>query len=102
MFNGANRSAGPVVPAIVEPNVPTIDALGVPAIEEPGVPFETIGDGATVDTVDPDVFIAVDVIVGGTNVVSADISVVTGTVTIGVVTGGTVTTVVVTGGTVTV
>ena len=102
VFNGANRSAGPVVPAIVEFDFSTIDALGVPAIEEPGVPFETIGDGATVDTVDPDVFIAVDVIVGGTNVVSADISVVTGTVTIGVVTGGTVNTVVVTGGTVTV
>ena len=49
MFNGANRSAGPVVPAIDEPNVPTFDALGVPAIEEPGVPFETVGDGATVD-----------------------------------------------------
>ena len=88
VFNGANRSAGPVVPAIVEFDFSTIDALGVPAIEEPGVPFETIGDGATVDTVDPDVFIAVDVIVGGTNVVSADISEVTGTVTTGVGIGG--------------
>ena len=92
VLNGANRSAGPVVPAIVEFDFS----------EEPGVPFDTIGDGATVDTVAPGVFIAVDVIVGGTNVVNADISVVTGTVTIGVVTGGTVNTVVVTGGTVTV